>query len=105
MVPSQAIVIRTAAGADALVLSRLAALDSQAPPTGGALLVELDGAPRAALELATGRVVADPFHRTADLVALLRLRAERLRDAARRSSSTRSGRLALRRPPTAVAGA
>jgi len=84
MVPSQAIVIRTASRDDARALARLAALDSQAPLGGHALLVEVDGVAHAALEPASGRVVADPFHRTADLVALLRLRAgstERARDA------------------------
>ncbi len=78
MVPSKAIVIRTASAADDRVLARLAALDSQPPLAGPALLAEVDGAPRAALALAADRAVADPFHPTADLVELLRLRASRL---------------------------
>ncbi len=98
MVPSHAVVIRTASAADSRTLARLAALDSQPLLRGSALLLEVDGVARAALELASGRAVADPFHPTADLVALLRLRAERLRAAPRE----RLPRLARR--PRAVLG-
>ncbi len=105
MVPSQAIVIRTASPADERVLARLAALDDQRRLDGPALIAEVDGAPRAALDLAAGRAVADPFHPTADLVALLRLRAARLAVAQapvrRRARRPRPAR----RPRTAVSGA
>jgi hypothetical protein len=102
MVPSQAIVIRTASSDDARALARLAALDSQAPLAGPALLVEVDGVARAALAPASGRVVADPFHRTADLVALLRLRAQSIEHA--RGAGARP-RVHLPRRAAAVAGA
>jgi hypothetical protein len=59
-------------------LRRLAALDSQAPLSGPVLMGELDGVPAAALALSTGRVVADPFRPTADLVATMRVRAAAL---------------------------
>jgi hypothetical protein len=78
MIPTNAIVIRHATPADAPSLDDLAVLDSRLSLTGPALVAEVDGVLRAALDLDDGRVVADPFVRTADLVALLRLRARRL---------------------------
>jgi hypothetical protein len=69
-------VIHHFAGAD-----RLAELDSQRPVTGPALVGEIDGRPAAAISLADGRVVADPFRPTADVVELLRLRTSLHDDA------------------------
>jgi hypothetical protein len=71
----EAIVIRHASAADARTLLDLAMLDDRAPLTGPALIAEVDGVPRAALDLHDGSVAADPFVRTAELVALLRLHA------------------------------
>jgi hypothetical protein len=60
-------------------LRRLAALDSQPALTGPALVVEVDGELWAAVSLGgEPRAVADPFRPTAELVVLLRERAERL---------------------------
>jgi hypothetical protein len=102
MIPSDAIVIRTASHADEGVLRRLAALDEAPPIARPALLAEVDGVPRAALALASGRVVADPFARTTALVALLRLRAELLAGARLPAGASRL-RVALRpRPRRAV---
>ena len=95
MIPSHAIVIRTAGPADEPVLRRLAALDESPPIAIPALLAEVDGVPRAALDLRDRRVVADPFAPTAPLVALLRLRAELL-EGARRQAWTARVRGALR---------
>ena len=68
--------IRMATEDDAFVLRRLAELDSQRPLAGDRILVgEIAGAPAAALSLATGQAVADPFKPTANLVATLRMRA------------------------------
>jgi len=72
---TDAVVIRRAFPEDAPALARLAALDSRRPLTGDILLAERDGAILAALSLDDGRVAADPFEPTADLVALLRVRA------------------------------
>jgi hypothetical protein len=69
------VVIRAARGSDGIALANLAGLDSQRPPTGDVLVAEQDGALVAAL--AGDRVIADPFRPTADLVALLRLHAQR----------------------------
>lgn len=89
-----AVALRPARSEDAPALVRLAALDSTHPPVGDVLLAEHDGAVRAALEIATGRVIADPFHPTTDLVALLRSRADMLR-----RSVSQPGRRLLRRSP------
>jgi hypothetical protein len=84
-------VIHHFAGAD-----RLAELDSQRPLTGPALVGEIDGKPAAAISLADGRVVADPFRHTAQLVSLLRMRARALREAEREPSVSRRLRAAVR---------
>ena len=81
------IVIRRAAARDGRALARLAALDSAAPPPGPLLVAEVEGQIRAALALSDGGAIADPFHRTAELVELLRLRASQL--AAPRGASRR----------------
>jgi len=73
------IAIRRATAADAPVLERLAALDSAAVPAGDVLIADAGGEPQAAVGIASGAVVADPFRPTADLVAVLRLRAATLR--------------------------
>jgi hypothetical protein len=88
------IVIRRAGAADGRVLARLAALDSARIPSADSLIAEADGVPVAALDLADGRVVADPFAPTADVVELLRLRAARVRGA----DDRRNQRTTLRRP-------
>jgi hypothetical protein len=54
-------------------LDRLAELDSADPLEGEVIVGRIDGEVRAALSLADGRVVADPFVRTNDLVEVLRL--------------------------------
>ena len=75
--------IRAATSSDARSLMRLAALDSAPVPLGPVLLAEVDGEAQAAIALRDGHVVADPFHRTAELVSLLRLRASLLEPADR----------------------
>ncbi len=61
----------------------LAALDSQPPPPAPLLIAEVADEPWAALSL-TGDV-ANPFHHTAELVTLLRARADGLAQPGRRS--------------------
>lgn len=75
------VTIRAAGSEDALALRRLAALDSAPVPALPALLLEQGTEPRAAVSLLDGAVVADPFHRTIELVALLELRAAQLSPA------------------------
>jgi hypothetical protein len=54
-------------------LDRLAELDSADPLDGDVMVGRIDGELRAAVSLSDGRVVADPFVRTTDLVQVLKL--------------------------------
>lgn len=67
------IIIREATTGDAFALRRLAALDSRAALRGTALVAEEHGELRAAIDLSDGRVIANPFAPTADLVDMLRI--------------------------------
>ncbi len=91
------IAIRNATPGDGPALSRLAALDSAPVPFGEVVLAEVDGDLRAAVDVATGRVVSDPFARTAELSDLLRLHAARARTANGAGRRERSHRLGLPR--------
>jgi hypothetical protein len=95
-----ALVIRPAYPDDEAALTRLARLDSRRPFIGRgtpALVAERDGRILAALSVADGRAIADPFAPTADLVALLRLRAAADSSAATSRSAPRGVRELLRR--------
>jgi hypothetical protein len=74
-----AVTMREARPADDDALSRLAELDSARVPTGRVLIGELDGDLVAALPIAGGPAIADPFRPTSALVSLLGLRAAQLR--------------------------
>ncbi|MBW3579371.1 MAG: hypothetical protein KY462_16870 [Actinobacteria bacterium] len=73
-----AVLIRHATPGDTDQLIRVAARHHQPPIHGPALIAEVDGVARAALELADGRVVTDPFVPTADVVGLLQMRLRQL---------------------------
>ena len=68
----QPLTLRVARPDDLPAVRRLAQLDSSRPPSGPVLLAEVGSEPVAALSVASGSVVADPFRRTADVVAMLR---------------------------------
>lgn len=76
------IVIRTSRSEDERELLRVASLDSARAlsPEDEILVAEMAGDLVAALDLADGRVIADPFRPTAPLVDLLRMRAAQLKD-------------------------
>jgi hypothetical protein len=77
--PAETLTIRMAVSADATALRRLAQLDSAPPPEPVRMLVaEVGGELRAAFPLDGGRAIADPFRRTAELVAILAERARQL---------------------------
>jgi len=78
---------------DSEALARLALLDSSAPPPHPALLAEVAGELRAALSLADGSVVSDPFYPSADIIELLHARARQLTEG---ESRTRRRRLRWR---------
>ena len=65
--------IRQATFADAFEVRRLAALDDSPALRGDVLIAEEAGELRAAISLDNGRVVANPFARTASLVDMLRM--------------------------------
>lgn len=69
------VTIRPSRVEDSAKIRRLAALDSSPVPRGGMLLGELDGRLVAAVSLADGRAIADPFIRTRTLVEVLRTAA------------------------------
>ena len=72
------VTLRFAFPDDHPALWRLAALDSAEVPAEPVLIADVNGETRAALSLADDTVIADPFHRTVELVALLRARATQL---------------------------
>jgi len=77
--PRETLTIRMAKRADAPALIRLAQLDSAPPPEPGLTLVAEVGAElRVALSLDGGPAIANPFQRTAGLVAMLVARAREL---------------------------
>jgi hypothetical protein len=87
------VTIRRATEDDRQVLERLAALDSARLPSGDILIAEVGYEQQAAIEVATGATIADPFRPTAHLIELLELRAAGLR---RRADSPRRARPSLR---------
>ncbi len=76
--PVTRVTLRYASAADADRLRALAELDHGRAPSGPSLVAEVDGRLRAALPLDGGAPIADPSHRGAELVELLRLRASQL---------------------------
>ena len=80
--PAGPLTIRWAAASDAAALTHLAELDSAPRPERvPMLLAEVGGDLRAALPLDGGPALADPFQRTAGLVAILEKRARQLAPA------------------------
>jgi hypothetical protein len=91
------VTIRFAQAGDVPALAVLAQLDSSGALDLPVLVAELDGRLRAALSLADGSVIADPFHPTSELLDLLHVRARQL------ATEPRAGRLrALRSVLSAV---
>jgi hypothetical protein len=83
-----ALTIREAQPADDAALRELAALDSSRVPSGRILVAELEGELQAAVPLAGGPGIADPFRPTETLVSLCQLRAAQLRTLERRRQSS-----------------
>jgi len=77
---ADAVTLRFSRPEDDRALEQLAQLDSARAPHGPHLVAEVGGALRAAISLTDGAVIADPFHRTAELVELLRAQARQLPD-------------------------
>jgi hypothetical protein len=73
------ITVRHFAERDIAGIQRLAILDEKPLPSGGVLVAERAGELVAALPVDGGDALADPFQPTADVVALLKVRAKQLR--------------------------
>jgi len=97
---AEAISIRRLGDEDLAAVERLAQLESRRPPEGMLLGVEIEGRLLAALSLASGESIADPFSRSAELRALLELRAAQLR---RRENGRRRLPRYLPKPKTRAA--
>jgi hypothetical protein len=100
------ITIRTMSSSepDERALTRLAELDSREPLTGQVLGLEIDGTVLAAIDVASGEVLADPFSRTDEHRAMLELRAAQLRDRRSRSRRARGAGAISRRSRPALGG-
>jgi hypothetical protein len=94
-------IIRQATDDDQRALERLAELDSQRPLSMPALIAETRGQPAAAISLADGRVIADPFEYTVVLQQLLRYRLGALQAYSRQPSLAMRMRELLRVPAVA----
>ena len=89
---NQPMTIRRSGVADLGALAGLAALDGARAPREPMLVAETDGRMLAAVPFGSGPAIADPFEPTAEVVALLELRAHQIRAVAE-SSRRRPGLL------------
>jgi hypothetical protein len=101
MSPSEDLTLRVSAPGDAVALGRLAQLDSTLYDGSRMLVADVGGELVAAVSLDGGAGFADPFRRSANLVALLRLRLRQLAAAdeaeLRAAGLSRAPRAARRR--------
>ena len=67
--------LRSAGAADRGTIQRLATLDSQPALSGPVLIAEVGDEPWAAVEMRSGRTVADPFRPSAAVAAIARMSA------------------------------
>jgi hypothetical protein len=81
--------LRLCKDADDFALAQLGELSEQPVPTGRLVVALLDGRLVAALPVAGGPVLRDPFVRTAHLIGLLELRAKQLQEPAQRPRAAR----------------
>ena len=77
----ETITIRPLEHDDVSAIELLAELDASPVPVGPLLLAEVEGTIEAALGVESGEAIANPFASSADVVSLLRLRADQLRAA------------------------
>ena len=66
------VLVRPATGADAHAIWRLAHRDSRPVPHGQMVVAEVDGELIAAVSVADGTAIAEPFRHTAHIVRMLR---------------------------------
>jgi hypothetical protein len=99
---STAISIRPARIDDCVALWSVAALDSATVPREPLLVAEADGEIVAALSVADGEAIADPFRRTAEAMALLRMRAGQMPSGAAPARRSLLDRVRHRAAPVAA---
>ena len=90
-ITDRVVLTRRANAADEPALADLAALDSAAVLEGEVLVALVDGELWAAIGLDDGRVIADPFRPSREVVDLLLLRYERLRRREREPEQAPAG--------------
>ncbi len=93
-----ALTIRPATAADSVALKRLAQLDSAPALVGEVLVAECGNKAVAAIGIASGSVIADPFRRTAEISSML---VTRRRDLAGQGAEAPWWRRGLRATATA----
>ena len=89
-IDSTEITIRAARPEDMRELARVAGRDTHELPEGKLLVAKVGSDVRAAISLEDGTIIADPFHRTAELVAMLKIRASAVRSSRRTHFAVRS---------------
>jgi hypothetical protein len=77
-VADETVSLRLCRVSDDPILERLAAFEGRRAPQDRHLIAEVDGEAVAALSLASGEILADPFRPTAYLLPLMRRRAAQL---------------------------
>ena len=90
-IDSTEIVIRAARDEDMGEVARVAGRDTGDLPGGPILVAKVGTDVRAAISLEDGAVIADPFHRTAELVQMLKIRAGSVSRARRNHLGRRRG--------------
>jgi len=86
------ITIRLACPSDREALRTLAERDSRVLPAGAMLVAVIDDVIRAAVPIAAGEPIADPFRPSEELIGLLSARAEQLRGRGGSGFRARLGR-------------
>ncbi len=76
--PVDNVLLRLCCVSDDAAIERLAQLEGRTAPIGRHIVAEVDGVVIAALPLAGGKLLADPFRATSHLLSLLELRAKQV---------------------------
>lgn len=94
-IDSNEIRIRAAHDSDMPEIARVAGRDTHELPAKPLMVATVGEQVRAAISLADGTHVADPFHHTSELVAMLRIRADAVQASHNGVARKRSGRRIL----------
>jgi hypothetical protein len=101
------IIIRRLGPGDEAAVSRLVELESGRRPQGDLMGIEIEGRLMVATSIETGKSIADPFSRTAELRALLEVRIAQMNgngEKRRRRFGRRQSRGALAGSPPGASG-